>query len=286
MGNCAGAIICGRGIEGNKPMPTYLGLWPGIFSYTGKPKTSSGIRIVDKSPLLQYYSFGGDKYVANVRHNLGNYPMILPAGAEVLARFDWKSDGNINAKPAVVSYKAKASTGRLVLCGSHPEDVPDGERCDLMAAMLRYAGDGTGMTTIKGFLLNGEPRVMDRFTYEHQPEYTRIGDMQYHHFAVDIPEGARDVTFTLEGAQGSHMTLAVCHDTYAYDDCADFRSTTEGSRHQFTMSRMQPGVWYVSVRCIDQVEVVDNHYGESYRQTAVKDLLNGVPYTIGVSWHY
>ncbi len=283
VGNCAGAIITGRGYEG-KPVASYLGLWPGMFSHTGKGKTSTGLTIPDKSPLLRYYTYGGDKYVASVRHNQGNFPTTMPDGTETLALFDWSANGKANGKPAVVAYKADAATGRLVLCGSHPEDVVSGERRDLMAGMLRYAADGAGMTTIKGFLKNGEPRVMDRQTYEHVPEYTRIGDMQYHHFAIDIPQGARDVTVTLQGAEGSHMTLAVCKDTYAYDDCADFRSTIDGSYQQFVMARPQAGVWYVSVRCIDKVEVVNNTYGESYRPTAMKDLLNGVPYTIEVTW--
>ncbi len=284
VGTCAGAIIASRGFDEQPSVPTYLGLWPGIFSRTNKANSSSGITIENKSPLLKYYNFGGDKYIANVRHNQGNYPASLPNGAECLARYDFKEAGKAHKQPAVSAYKANVNTGRLVLCGSHPEEVVDGERRDLTAAMLKYAVDGIGMTKIKGYLKNGEARVMDRQTYERLPEYTRIGDMQYHHFAVEIPEGARDITFTLEGATGSHMTLAICKDTYAYDDCADFRSTLDGAKHEFTLSKMAKGIWYVAVHCLDKPEVVENHHGQYYKPTEVKDLLNGVPYTVKVSW--
>lgn len=285
VGTCAGAIIACRGFEEQPSVPSYLGIWPGIFTHTGMANSSSGMTIENKSPLLKYYDFGGDKYIANVRHNQGNFPSSIPAGGEVLARYDFKDAGKTHKQPAVSAYKASAASGRLVLCGSHPEEVVDGERRDLTAAMLRYAVDGVGMTKVKGYLKNGEPRKMDRQTYERVPEFTRIGDLQYHHFAVEIPEGARDITFKLEGATGSHMTLAIAKDTFAYDDTADFRSTIEGSKHQFTLSKMTKGIWYVAVKCLDKPEVIENHHGQTYRQTEVKDLLNGVPYTIEVSWH-
>lgn len=283
VGTCAGAIIASRGFDENPSVPTYLGLWPGIYSRTGKANTSSGISIENKSPLLRYYDFGGDKYVANVRHNQGNFPSVMPEGAEVLARYDFK-DCNAHKKPAVVAYKANETCGRLVLCGSHPEEVVDGERRDLTAGMIRYALDGAGMTVVKGQLANGEPRRMDRQTYERVPEFTRIGDMQSHHFTVEIPNGARDITFRLTGAEGSHMTLAICKDTFAYDDCADFRSTVEGSRHEFTLSHMSQGTWYVCVKCLDKPVVKENHHGQYYTEYPVEDLLNGVPYTVEVSW--
>lgn len=285
VGTCAGAIIASRGYEEQQSVPSYLGLWPGIYARTGKANSSSGITIENKSPLLKYYDFGGDKYVANVRHNQGNYPASLPNGAESLARYDFKEAGKAHKQPAVAAYKSDATTGRLVLCGSHPEEVVDGERRDLTAAMLLYAVEGVGNTKLKGYLKNGEPRKMDRQTYERIPEYTRIGDMQYHHFAVEIPAGARDITFKLEGATGSHMTLAICKDTFAYDDCADFRSILDGAKHEFTLSKMEKGVWYVAVKCLDTPEVIENHHGQTYKQTAVADLMNGVPYTIEVSWH-
>lgn len=283
VGTCAGAIITSQGYDETK-CPTYLSLWPGMFGRTGKAKVYTGVTIEKYSPLLKYYDFGGDKYIKELRHNHGNYPLDLPKGAEVLARYDFKEGGKMHGQPVVSAYKKDANTGRLVLCGSHPEEIVDGERRDLCAAMIKYAIDGRGITKIKGYLKNGEVRKMDRHTYERNPDFTRIGDMQSHHFAVEIPKGARDVTFKLVGAEGSHMTLAVCKDTYAYDDVADFRSIMDGNVQQFSMARPAPGLWYVCVKCLDQPVSTNAGQAHIYTKLPVNDLLNGVPYTIEVSW--
>lgn len=284
VGTCAGAILASQGFDGNPNVPNYLHIWPAPFCHTEKAKIYTGMFIENKSPLLKYYDFGGDKYIAEVRHNQGNFPGDMPKGAEVLARYDYKEGGKMHNKPSVSAYKKDNITGRMVLCGSHPEEVTEGERRDLAAGMIKYALDGIGMTKVKGYLKNGESRVMDRQSYERQPEFTRIGDLQVHHFAVEIPQGARDVTFNLDGPEGTHFTLAVCKDTYAYDDVADFVSTIEGAKHQFTLPKMKAGLWYVAVKCLDCPEAVNTATGHIYKNTEVKDLLNGVPYTVKVSW--
>lgn len=284
VGTCAGSIIASRGYVSSPNVPSYFGIWPGIFVHTDRAHISTGIKIENKSPLLKYSDFGGDKYVDSVNHNQGNYAQDLPKGAEVLARYDYKAGGKMHNQPVIVAYKTNAETGRMVLCGSHPEGVQSGERLDLAAAMLSYAIEGVGMTKVKGYLNKGEIRNMDRESYERVPEYTRIGDLQCHHFAVEIPQGARDVTFELNGADGSHMSLAVCKETFAYDDCADYISTMDGAHQKFTLPKPKAGLWYVCVKCLDTPEVTNTSTGHVYAKTAVNDLLNGVPYSIVVDW--
>lgn len=284
VGTCAGAIITAQGFEKQKSVPSYLGIWPGLFMHTGKAQTYMGFFIEENSPLLKYYDFGGDKYVSYIRHNMGNFPKDLPAGAEVLARYDFRFDDKVHNQPSVVAYKPSEKTGRMVLCGSHPEEVINGERRDLAAAMIQYAIDGIGLTKLKGTLENGVERKMDKYSYENKPDYARIGDLQYHHFTVDIPKGARDVTFTLQGADGSNLMLALSKTTYAYEDCADLRSTLTGAHHEFCLNNLQPGTWYVTVKCLDTVEAENTPTGHVYKPAAVHDLLNGVPYSIKVSW--
>lgn len=48
----------------------------------------------------------------------------------------------------------------IIMEGSHPEEVKTGERRDFTAAMLLYAVDGVGQTTVKGLLNNGESWVI------------------------------------------------------------------------------------------------------------------------------
>ncbi len=283
VGSCAGSIIAGEGFEG-RTVPSYLKIWPTLFRHTGKAQIRTGMTIEQNSPLLRYGDFGGDMYVADIRHNQGNFPESIPEGGEVLARFDIKSASKMHNQPSIVAYKKSDKTGRMVLTGSHPEEVKNGEIRELYAAMLQYAIDGTAMTHCKGYLENGVERKMNKHSFERDPDYTRIGDQQCHHFAVNIPEGARNATFTLEGAEGSHMTLAVCKDTYAYDDCADFMANHEGAFQTFTMPKPKAGLWYVCVKCLDAVESYMPGQAHMYKKPAVEDLLNGVPYTIKVTW--
>ncbi|MCQ2288349.1 MAG: hypothetical protein MJZ74_04560 [Muribaculaceae bacterium] len=283
VGSCAGSIITCEGFEG-QACPYYLKIWPNKFRHTGKDQTRTGMIIENNSPLLKYTDFGGALYVSGVRHNQGNFPDIIPEGGEVLARFDIPTAKKMHNQPSIVAYKKNTNTGRLVLTGSHPEEVTEGEILDLYSAMVQYAIDGVGMTKIKGFLENGVERNMNKYTYEQDPAFTRIGDQQCHHFAVNLPEGARNVTFTLEGAEGSHMTLAICKDTYAYEDCADIIANHEGAFQTFTLPKPKAGLWYVCVKCLDSVEAYLQGPAHFYKKTAIEDLLNGVPYTVKVSW--
>lgn len=284
VGTCAGAIIASQGHETTTYVPTYLGIWPGTFVHTNKGNSSSGMFIDPKSPLLKYYKFGGDNYIDSVRHNMGNYPADLPQGAQVLARYDFPDAGKAHKQPSVVAYRKNAESGRMVLCGSHPEEVVAGERRELTAAMISYALEGTMMTKLKGFLNNGEVRHMDRQTYERNPDFTRIGDLQCHHFAIDLPQGARDVKIELVGASGSHLSLALCKDTYAYEDCAEFISVQPSDSQTIVMPKPRTGLWYVCVKCHDTVTATNTAVGHIYSKTAIEDLLNGIPYTIKATW--
>ena len=131
------------------------------------------------SPLLQYYDFGGDLYIEDIRHNKGGYPVFLPQGTEVLARYDYPSKSDVHMQPSAWSYKENSHQGRIVMEGSHPEEVADGERRDFTASMILYAIDGLGNTSLKGFLQNGRPRQMDKSTEDKVPSFTKIGDKQY-----------------------------------------------------------------------------------------------------------
>lgn len=284
VGTCAGAIIASQGHETMPNMPNYLGIWPSTFVHTNKDHTSSGMFIEKNSPLLKYFKFGNDNYIDSVRHNMGNYPADLPFGAEVLARYDFKDAGRVHKQPSVTAYKKDAESGRMVLCGSHPEEVQEGERRELTAAMILYALDGIGMTKLKGVLTNGEERCMDRHTYERNPDFTRIGDLQCHHFAIDLPQGARDVKIELVGASGSHLSLALCKDTYAYEDCAEFISVQPSDSQTIVMPKPRTGLWYVCVKCHDTVTATNTAVGHVYSKPPIEDLLNGIPYTIKATW--
>lgn len=283
VGTCAGAFFASNGYDGQIDYPYYLSLWPSVMKHTGISNDTTGMFIEHNSPLLAYYDFGEDYYVSNVRHNKGGYPVELPIGTEVLARYDYQAKSDVHIQPCIWSYKAGPHMGRVIMEGSHPEEVSWGERRDLTAAMIQYAMDGVGTTSIKGFLQNGEIRYMNKTTEDNDPLFTKIGDLQCHHFAVKIPENAFNIKIDVESDSDCDLSLMMCHDTYAYPDCADYMSSDKGPRQQLSFPVLDAGLWFVCVKCMTTVEVSTTDYGQSYNDKV--GVLNGIPYQIVASWN-
>lgn len=281
VGMCAGAFFATKGYDGNTNYPFYLGLWPGTINHTGLVGTHTGLFVEEGSPLLNYYDFGGDNYVANVRHNKGGYAASIPENTEILARFDYPAKDEVHRQPATWAYKPSKKSGRIIFEGSHPEEVSSGERRDYTAAMLRYAIDGIGQTMAKGILKNGEPRVMDKKTEDEDPSHTMIGDLQYHHFVVEIPGDVEDLTITLTSPADCDFQLLACSDTYAYANVADHVSDSKGANQQLIISRPSKGLWYIAVRNLTTVTSIDIPLGQEY--SGRTDVLNGVQYSITAS---
>jgi len=295
VGSCAGAFIASLGtkLPDKEAAPTdlYLGVWPGFTTGTGLEKSWTDVDIEPGSPLLRYYQFGHRMRIDSVRHNggcYGNTTFRCPEGTEVLARYatpGGEPKRPIIGEPVIWAYKANEHTGRVVLCGSHPEDAIEGARLELTAAMLKYAMDGTGKPTIKGELKKGEPRRMTCYTHDNNPAYTRIGDKQYHHFSVQVPEGVDTLTITLastEGTQRFDLYLFADSRQLAFKDEAEHSDLHLGIGKQMTLVRPKAGTLYVSVFCDTTVESRQTRYGTQYGGRL--DVLNGVPYSIKVDY--
>ncbi len=283
VGTCAGAFFASNGYDGKTNYPFYLSIWPGMMEHTGLKSAYSGMFIEKDSPLLQYYDFGGDHYVDSVRHNAGGYPADLPAGTEVLARYDYPNKSDVHMSPSVWAYKKNQATGRIVQTGSHPEEVSDGERRDLTAAMVQYALDGRAPVSLKGYLKNGEERVMEKRTLDEDPAYTRIGDLQTHHFASYIPSDARNVLVEVSSSSHCNLALMMNQDTYAFSDTAEYLVSEPGAAQRLYFPFFREGLWYIAVKCLTTVTVEQTDYGQAYKGNT--DVLNGVPYRIMVSWN-
>ena len=279
VGVCGGAFLASKGSE---KYPYFLGLWPGVILSSGIANTNIDMSIVAESPLLLYYDYGGDMLIRDVVHSGGGFPESVVPGGEVLARFDCPNLAGIHQQPSVWAYKKDSRSGRLVACGSHPEGYGSGERLDLMKAMIQYALDGAGATTIKGYLENGRTRVMDKETVDSIPAYTRIGDMQCHHFVVNLPSDAKDISFHLDCPTDTDFRLMLCKDTYAFNSVADYIIDANNGSAELSFPSLSEGLWYVGVQCITTVTTTETEYGQAY--IGRTDVLNGVPYTINVSW--
>jgi len=282
VGTCAGAFFASNGYDGKADYPYYLSIWPGMMQHTGLSKTSSGMFIEKNSPLLQYYDFGGDYYVDSIRHNTGGYPVEFPLRTEVLARYDYPKKSTVHREPSIWAYKESIRTGRVVMEGSHPEEVKEGERRDLTAAMMLYAMNGVGVTSLKGYLKNGEMRVMDQKTSDNNPAYTCIGDLQTHHFATYISSKAKNIRVELRSSSECDFALMMNQGTYAFSDTAEYCSDGKGPVQQLFFPSIKEGFWFIGVKCLTTVKVEETDYGQAY--SGHTEVLNGVPYTISISW--
>lgn len=283
VGTCAGAFFASNGYDGNTDYPYYLSIWPGMMKHSGLHGVYSGMFIEKDSPLLRYYNFGGDCYVSEIRHNLGGYPVELPYGTEVLARYDYPDIMDFHNAPSIWAYKEGLESGRIVQTGSHPEEVSSGERRDLTAAMIRYAIDGRGTVSVKGFLERGKERKMNKGTLDKDPAYCRIGDMQCHHFAVYIPAGAKSISFLVKSDNLDALHLMIDRDSYAFPLTADYCSPLSTTQGIVSFPTLSEGIWYLSIRCEAKVSVIETDYGQSYEDNA--GVLNGIPYSISVNWN-
>ena len=273
IGSCAGAFLASYGTYGSRRAQNgYLGLWPGVVDNT------AGImypdyKLPEGSPLLQYYDFGGNSCVEGVMHMNGPYfsRWADTPGTEVLAVNDYP-EYKFNGYPSIIAYKEDGFTGRVIPSGGHPEQVPDGEGRDLMAALVKYAFDGLGAARVKSVLVNGEALEPDR-----------IGDGQCHHFVFALPENATDVKVTLEALDSCNLSLRLANGTFAFKEDAQYSVENGETAKELKFDSLEEGLWYVGVQCEDRVECTFGEHGFEYGGNLA--LLNGMRYSIRVSWN-
>jgi hypothetical protein len=280
-GTCAGAYICSSNSN------SYYHVWPGYCRATTlNTGTFIGHFITSNSPLLNYFDFGNDMYIANIYHNQGPYAdenNQYPAETEALLRYDYPLIPVMQDKISCWAYKKYDHTGRIVVIGSHPEGEFGGEGLELMAAILQYAIDGFGMPQVKDTLANGELRLMDRNTSDNNPAFTKIGDKQYHHFMLRILQGCDSLKITLDGDNAQPFNLYIKKDSLALRNIADYADTTLTSDKIINIPNLAPGVWYIGVECDTTVSTTYRGWGYEYSGNLA--ILNGAEYSIKAEWN-
>lgn len=289
IGSCAGAYLAAQGSD-TQFYSEYLGLWPSRATNCHLKDTYTGMFIDKDSPLLKYYDFGGDNYIENIYHNGGCYCAVndMVPGTVSLARYDYDKDpsehNNMHGQTSIWAYKAPEDPhyGCVIMCGSHPEGIAEGERLDLMAAMVRYVLERQGITTIKGILHNGETITMNQSASAENPDHARIGDLQCHHFAIWIPENVKDIKINLEPLDSYNFKLMLAKDTFAYPEDAQYTfESISGAEATASFKSLTPGQWYITVQCTSTVGTATGTYGTEYTSTGI---LNGASYKISASW--
>ncbi len=283
-GSCAGMFISSLSYQTTGTWAPYYHIWPGRTKQAGLSSTPTGQFIPLDSPLLNYFTFGNDHYISDVYHDYGGYALEdidFPSKTEVLLRFDYPAN-DMHEQPSCWAYKESEQSGRVVVIGSHPEIETSGEKLELMEAILLYALNGVGSPEVKGTLENGSRRLMSKSTSDNLPEYTKIGDKQFHHFLVEIPSDAENMTITLIGEENQHLNLFVTKDTLAFRSNSFYQDISIESYKTISISDLTPGNWYVGVECDTTITVTQESWGQSYSGNL--SVLNGVSYSIEASW--
>ena len=282
VGTCAGAFFAS---SGNISLPNneyYLHIWPGYCVQTGLKNSMTNFYIDNDSPLLKYNLLGSDKQLLNVQHNGGCYPFELVDGTMILSRYDYPALPSMHKKTSTWAYKRDQQSGMVVMTGSHPEKATEGPRLKYTEAMLLYAADNMGVTPVKAVLRNGQPVVMDKATADNCPERTMIGDLQCHHFALYIPKDAMDITLSVSSSVNASMCLRLNRGALAFPDAKTYQSPVSSASPSLFFSTLREGLYYVSVQNLTTVDVTEVERGQKY--SGRTDVLNGVPYTISVTW--
>mgnify|MGYP002624061022 CR=1 FL=1 len=291
LGSCAGAFIATDRYESvkgvQKERPTFLHLWGGAGCSTGMLKTYTGMNIPEDSPLLRYGDFGKEHYVDSVRHNGGCFAGDIPEGTEILATYDtegMQTKREVNGKPSIWAWKTSEKTGRVIMCGSHPEGKTKGGNLTLMNAMVLYALDGVAGPVLKAEIPVGGSRRMTARSWDGRPDFACIGDKQFHHFLVKVPAGKDELTIELvpiKGYGNFDMYLFAAPGQFAFNDNARWADVTpEKVAKKLVIKAPAEGDLYFSVYCGTTVIPYNTKFGVSYSGRI--DVLNGVPYEIKV----
>jgi hypothetical protein len=283
-GSCAGAFLTSMHYQSTGINNSYYHIWPGRTHTTGVLNTYTGQFIPLLSPLLQYYSFGGDHYVANVFHDGGCYAredIDFPSQTEILLRFDYPGY-TMHNKASSWAYKKNNESGRLVVIGSHPENADSGERLNIMKAIMQYALAGQGKPHVKASLDNGIALTMNKSTNDNDPAHTKIGDRQYHHFKVSFPNSVSNFAIKVDAQTGYHLNIYIKKDTFAFKSNALYADTGYASSKIFNVGNLAAGTYYISVECDTTVTTTLQNWGYDY--TGNLAVLNGISYSIRLDW--
>ena len=285
VGICGGAAIVSLSRNIGEIWEDYYQIWPGYVHQVRMGPLYLDNIIPKDSPLLLYRSFGEDHIIDSLRFTYGSYPVedkeVLPKGTKILLRYQSPSQ-LLDNKASCWSYRKGDTTGTAIVINCHPENDESGEHLLLTESLFLYAMNGTGVPRIKGTLEKGEMRYMNKDTKENDPNYTKIGDNQYHHFFIEIQKDVQNFTIQVKGEEDFEFNVYMNKDKFAFNGASEFKTTSNKSNIEMTIPHISSGKWYISVECTstigtafhkDHVEYIDN-----------LKLLNGIAYSIKVDW--
>lgn len=321
VGTCAGGFLARSIYDGedcyNNSDTTKnrgFGIWPGTMSSSGMPKNNTYFPTIYTAQKMEkaFGPFAAGDTIERVRHHGGFFinessspNKTIPH--EILMRYQYTEQNTSDTtsyteynrknytifnmgstksragEVSMIAYKKDKTTGRAVLCGSHPEGVKSGKNLQLMETMVTYALDGIGDPEIKGELSLGNVRQMDKSTSDNDPAYTKIGDKQYHHFKFTASADIENFKVELSSTSEADLHLALRKGGLAWRSDADYVLCNSGGNKSLLIKKLPAGLWYLSVYCQTTVTADKRTGGNNLayiQYGGFTDVLNGVDYSI------
>ena len=123
---------------------------------------------------------------------------------------------------------------------------------------------------------------MEKNSFENDPDYTRIGDLQTHHFATYIPPDAKNVFVVVSSSSNCDLALMMSQDSFAFSETAEHIASEPGANQCLAFPSIREGIWYIAVQCMTTVTVEQTENGLMYGGN--KAVLNGIPYQVSINW--
>lgn len=119
--------------------------------------------------------------------------------------------------------------------------------------------------------------------------HEKIGDLQYHHFTINVPENTKKLSISLTALAKENGDTKFNLDLHLKQGGLAFlsgeptsSSTGEGSEEEIILTDPSSGTWYAAVVCRDTVEAKT---GSPFVYSGKTGVLNGVAYSIRVDIH-
>ena len=123
---------------------------------------------------------------------------------------------------------------------------------------------------------------MGKTSNDNDLSFTRIGDLQTHHFASYIPSDAKNIVVEVSSSSNCDLALMMSQDSFAFSDSAEFLTSEPGAKQRLYYPSIREGLWYIAVQCLTTVTVEQTDYGQIY--SGNRAVLNGIPYSISIKW--
>ncbi len=284
VGFCGGAAIASLSKNTNEIWEVYYHLWPGYVEQVSEGPIFPNVQIEEESDLLKYLPYTSINLIESVEFMYGSFPVeteqYFPKDTKIQMRFKFENS-DLHQKASCWSYKTNDNSGTMIVMACHPEYHDSGEQLELTKSLFLFALDGIGKPDIKGRLEKGIVRYMNKPTPDNNPDFTKIGDRQIHHFVLELDEPVTDFSIEISGENEYDLNIYLKKGEFAFPGKSQYNKVSVGSDKILKLNNLEKGKWYIGIE--NASSITDPPYSQTFLKKN-SQLLNGVEYAVKVEW--